>query len=167
MINFLPKKPFRGIIEAEKTIKKSMNIRKAKISDLGLIESLNKKYFHEKRDFKEIIKNKDNHFFVAEEKDKIIGFSGIKYSDWNNTARVIDIFVHPDYRGKGCSDKLMQKIKAEAKKLKVRTIIAEAPSLNKALGFYLRNGFCICGFNDRYYSNDAKEIAVFLSFDIK
>lgn len=144
-----------------------MNIKKAKISDLKSINNLNKKYFQEKRDFKEIIENKNNCFLIAEEKDKVVGFSGIKYLAWNNTARVIDIFVHPDYRGKGCSDELMKKVKTEAKKLKVRTIIAEAPSSNKALGFYLRNGFRVCGFNDRYYSNDAKEIAIFLSFDIK
>lgn len=143
-----------------------MNIRKVTSDDLVEIESLNKKYFHENRDFKEIIENKDDYFFVAEEKDRIVGFSGIYYHDWNNTAQIIDIFVHPDYRGKGLSDKLIKKIKLEAKKLKVRTIIAEAPSLNNALATYLRNGFRVCGFNDRYYSNDAKEIAMFLSFDI-
>jgi len=143
-----------------------MNIRKAKIGDLKEIEILNKKHFHENRDFREIFENEDDYFFVAEDRKKIVGFSGISYNDWNNTARIIDIFVIPEYRGKGCSDKLINKIKSEAKKLKVRTIIAEAPSLNNALATYLRNGFRVCGFNDRYYSNDAKEIAIFLSFDI-
>lgn len=144
-----------------------MNIRKAKIDDLKKIESLNKKYFHEDRDFKEILENKNDYFFIAEEKKEIVGFSGIQYLNWNNTARIIDIFVLPQYRGKGYSDGLIKKIKLEAKKLKVRTIIAEAPSLNSALKTYLRNGFRACGFNDRYYSNDAKEIAIFLSFDMK
>jgi N-acetylglutamate synthase-like GNAT family acetyltransferase len=73
-----------------------MKIRKAKISDLKSIDVLNRKHFQEKRDFKEVIENKNNCFFIAEEKDEIIGFSGIKYSDWNNSTRVIDIFVHPD-----------------------------------------------------------------------
>lgn len=144
-----------------------MNIRKAKIDDLKEIESLNKRYFHEDRDFKEILKNKDDYFFIAEEKEEMVGFSGIQYLKWNNTARIIDIFVLPQYRGKGYSDELIKKIKAEAKKLKVRAIIAEAPSANNALKTYLRNGFRFCGFNDRYYSNKGKEIAVFLSFDIK
>lgn len=143
-----------------------MNIRKVKIDDLKEIESLNKKYFHEDRDFKEIIENKKNYFFVIEEKEKIVGFSGIQYLNWNNTARIIDIFILPKYRGKGFSDELIKKIKSEAKKLKARTIIAEAPSLNNALATYFRNGFRICGFNDRYYSNDAKEIAIFLSSDL-
>jgi N-acetylglutamate synthase-like GNAT family acetyltransferase len=146
---------------------KNMNIRKAKIDDLKEIKSLNKKYFHENRDFKEILENKNDYFFVSEEKEEIVGFSGIQYLNWNNTARIIDIFVLPEYRGKGCSDELIKKIKSEAKKLKVRTIIAETPSANNALRTYLRNGFRVCGFNDRYYSNKGKEIAVFLSFDIK
>ena len=55
-----------------------MNIRKAKFNDLKAIEDLNNKYFHEKRDFREIIENKNSCFLVAEEKNKIIGFSGIR-----------------------------------------------------------------------------------------
>ena len=143
-----------------------MTIREAKIKDLKAIEALNKKYFHEKRDFKEILKNKDNLFLVAEENGKIIGFSGIHYHDWNNTAWIIDIFVQSDYRGKGVSDMLIKKIKSEAKKLKARTIIAESPSANNALKTYKRNGFRVCGYNDRYYSNNSKDKAIFLSFDI-
>lgn len=148
-------------------MKNNMNIRKARANDLKEIESLNKKYFHEDRDFKEILENKNDYFFIAEEKEEVVGFSGIQYLKWNNTARIIDIFILPKYRGKGYSDELIKKIKSEAKKLKVRTIIAEAPSANNALRTYLRNDFRVCGFNDRYYSNEGKEIAVFLSFDIK
>jgi N-acetylglutamate synthase-like GNAT family acetyltransferase len=144
-----------------------MNIRKAKVTDIKTVESLNNKYFHEKRDFREIIESKDNCFLVAEKNDKIIGFSGIRVIAWNNTARIIDIFIQPNHRGKGYANQFIKRIKAEAKKSKVRAIIAEAPSLNSALPVYLKNGFRICGFNDRYYSNEAKEIAIFLSFDIK
>jgi N-acetylglutamate synthase-like GNAT family acetyltransferase len=143
-----------------------MNIRKAKLNDLKAIEDLNNKYFHEKRDFKEIIENKNNCFFVAEEKKRIIGFSGVSFLKWNNTFKVINIFIHPNYRRKGYADQFIKKIKVEAKKFKVRTIIAEAPSLNNVLLLYIKNGFRVCGFNDRYYSNDAKEIAIFLSFDL-
>jgi N-acetylglutamate synthase-like GNAT family acetyltransferase len=46
-----------------------MNIRKVKINDLKEIEKLNKKYFHENRDFKEIFENKNDYFFVVEEKE--------------------------------------------------------------------------------------------------
>ncbi len=144
-----------------------MSITKATLHDLSGIEILNKKYFKEIRDFKKIIKEKDNLFFVAKEDKKIIGFGGIHIFHWNNTARIIDIFIHPKYRGKGFGNKMILKIKKESKILRVRTIIAEAPSLNSVLIVYLKNDFRICGFNDRYYSNDGKEIAIFLSYDIK
>ena len=55
-----------------------MNIRKAKFNHLKAIEDLNNKYFHENRDFREIIENNNSCFLVAEEKNKIIGFSGIR-----------------------------------------------------------------------------------------
>lgn len=144
-----------------------MNIRKAKSADIKTVEALNNKYFQERRDFREVIENKDNSFLVAEEEGKIVGFSGIRVFKWNNTARIIDIFVQPNHRGKGYANQFIKKIKMDAKKAKVRTIIAEAPSLNSVLLVYLKNGFRICGFNDRYYSNKAKEIAIFLSFDIE
>lgn len=144
-----------------------MKIIQATFKDLSEIEKLNKQYFKEIRDFKKIIQEKDNYFFVIKEKEKIIGFSGFHVFKWNNTAGIIDIFIQPKYRRKGYATKLIKKIKTEAKKAKVRTIIAEAPSLNDVLVVYLKNGFRICGYNDRYYSNKATEIAIFLSYDLK
>jgi len=144
-----------------------MKIERAKIEDLPEIKSLNDKYFHEKRDFQEVIKDKDNLFYVGKENGRVIGFSGIHHFKWNNTARIIDIFIVPDFRGRGYGKEFIKKIKAAAKQVKARTIIAEAPSLNSVLSLYLKDGFRICGFNDRYYSNEAKEIAIFLSFDLK
>ena len=143
-----------------------MEIIKAKISDLKEIQALNDKYFHENRDFKDVIENENNKFFIIKEDGHIVGFSGLHHYKWNKTAQIIDIFIHPDYRGKGYANKILGELKLVAKTLNVRTIIAEAPSLNSVLPVYLKNGFRICGFNDRYYSNGGKEIAIFLSFDI-
>lgn len=143
-----------------------MKIRRAKLSDLNQINQLNKKYFKEIRDFKSILKNSENIFIVLEDNKKIIAFTGLHLSKWNNTARIIDIFVHPDYRRQGLAGKLIKELVALAKKNKVRSLIAEAPSLNPILKLYKKNGFRKCGYNDRYYSNEAKEIAIFLSFDL-
>lgn len=144
-----------------------MKIFKATSRDLEEIEKLNKKYFKEIRDFKKIIANEDDRFFVGKISDKIIGFSGIHIYRWNNRARIIDIFIHPDYRKKGYAGEFIKLIKKEAKKAKVRTIIAEAPSLNPVLNFYLKSGFRVCGYDDRYYFNNGKERAIFLSYDFK
>lgn len=144
-----------------------MKIIKATLEDLPEIERLNNKYFKEIRDFKIIIEGKDTLFFVMLEINKICGFSGLHIFRWNNTVRIIDIFIHPDYRRKGYATKFLNRLKKEAKKIDVRTIVAEAPSLNEVLQLYFKNGFRTCGFNDRYYSNDGKEIAIFLSYDLK
>lgn len=143
-----------------------MKIRKAKLSDLNRINNLNKKYFKEIRDFKSLLKNSEDILIVLENDQEIIAFSGIHLNKWNNTARIIDIFVHPDHRRRGLGGKLVKELVALAKKKKVRTLIAEAPSLNPVLKLYKKNGFRKCGYNDRYYSNRAKEIAIFLSFDL-
>jgi len=142
-----------------------MNIRKAKLSDLNQIDELNKKYFHEVRDFKSLLKNKSDILIVMEDNKKIIAFSGLHLNVWNNTARIIDIFVHPNYRRQGLASKLINQLIVLARKKKVRSLIAEAPSLNPVLKLYKKNGFRKCGYNDRYYSNGLKEIAIFLSFD--
>lgn len=45
--------------------------------------------------------------------------------------------------------------------------MAEAPSLSNAPKLYKKAGFRKCGYNDRYYSNSGKEIALWYSFDLK
>ncbi len=144
-----------------------MKINKATLKDLPAINRLNQKYFKEVRDFKKVITDPDNHFYVLVHNNQVIGFSGFHYHHWNNTATIIDIFVHPIRRGQGLASKLVTKVIQEAKKTKARTLIVEAPSLNSVLKVYLKNNFRVCGFNDRYYSNSAKEIAIFLSRDLK
>ena len=143
-----------------------MKILRATIKDLSEINRLNDKYFKEIRDFKKIMGGANDYLYVGVENNKIIGFSGFHYYAWNNSASVIDIFVHPNFRKNGYGTQLIKKIFKEAKIIKARTIVAEAPSLSSALIFYLKNNFRICGFNDRYYNNTGKEIAMFLSKDL-
>lgn len=143
-----------------------MKIRKARLSDLSQINKLNNKYFKEIRDFKSLLVSTKDILIIIEDNQEIIAFSGIHLNTWNNTARVIDVFVHPNYRRQGLASILVKELIAIAKKKKVRTLIAEAPSLNPVLKLYKKNGFRKCGYDDRYYSNSAKEIAIFLSFDL-
>jgi N-acetylglutamate synthase-like GNAT family acetyltransferase len=143
-----------------------MKIVKATIKNISEINRLNEKYFKEIRDFKKIIESDNDYFYVGIKDGKVIGFSGFHYYPWNNSATIINIFIHPDFRRQGYGSKFIKKIVNEAKKIKVRVIIAEAPSLNNVLKVYLKNNFRICGSNDRYYSNVGKEIAIFLSLDL-
>lgn len=144
-----------------------MKVTKATLSDLPAINRLNQKYFKEVRDFRAILENANDHFYVLTEGAKVIGFSGFHYFRWNNTAAIIDIFVHPTQRGQGGARQLIRRVVQEAKKTPARTLLAEAPSLNGVLSVYLKSGFRICGFNDRYYTNRGPEIAIFLALDLK
>src|SRR5680860_1402597 len=143
-----------------------MKIIKATVKHLSEINKLNKTYFKEIRDFAKIIAGQNDYFYVALENEKVIGFSGFHYYSWNNTAAIIDIFVHPKLRGQGHGSQLIKKIISQVRLTKARTIIAEAPSLSGALILYLKNDFRICGFNDRYYDNRGQEIAIFLAKDL-
>jgi len=144
-----------------------MKIQKAKINNLLEINKLNKKYFKEIRDFRKVLEDKNNYFYICVEEERIIGFSGFHYQAWNNSACILNIFIHPNFRRQGYASKLINYLIKEARKTKARTIIAEAPSLSNALAFYLKNKFRICGYNDRYYNNRGKEKAIFLSYDLK
>lgn len=145
-----------------------LKIRKANIKDKSDIKKLSNKFqFEEDRNWDKIFISKNKEMFVAEENKKIVGFTGAEYFDWNNTIKVIDIFVHPNYRKMGIGSKLLKFLLEKMKKTKYRCVISEAPSLNSVVKLYQKNGFRKCGYNDRYYSNGDKEIAFWMSYDLK
>jgi len=145
-----------------------MRIRKAKLKDLNQIIKINKKYLKEKgRDWKSLIKDAENPFYVAIEKNKIIGFASLEFQKWNNSAWLRHIVIDEKLRGRGFATKLMEKIKMVGKRRKARVLMAETQPQNTATKFYFKNGFRECGHNDRYYSNDKKGIAIFMSYDLE
>ena len=144
-----------------------MKIRIATKNDAQSITDLNEKFFHEKgRDFLCLITSSTSRMFVAEDEDQIIGFTGVTFYDWNNTIQIIDIFVHPDFRRRKIGETLLKFLIKDVIDSSYRCLIAEAPSLNSVLQLYLKNGFRICGYNDRYYNNEGPEVAMFLSRDL-
>jgi N-acetylglutamate synthase-like GNAT family acetyltransferase len=143
-----------------------MIIRKATIKDIKELRILNKKYFGESRDYINEINSKDTTVFVIEDMKRIIGISGLKINDWNNTGWLLNIFIHPDYRKKGLGSTLIRKVIDETKKNSLRCLIAEAPSESNDPFLFKKIGFRNCGYNDRYYSNHPGESAEFYSFDL-
>ncbi|MFH0937612.1 MAG: GNAT family N-acetyltransferase [Candidatus Daviesbacteria bacterium] len=145
-----------------------MKIRKAIKEDVPILESLNNEFFHEEgRDWEKFISSDKLEMFILEEDSKVVGFAGASFDRWNKTGRIIDIFVHPEHRNKGYGLSLVKYLLEYFKYKDIRCLIAEAPSLNSVLRVYLKAGFRICGFNDRYYDNSGKEVALFLSFDFE
>lgn len=145
-----------------------MRIRKAKLKDLNQIIKINKKYLKGRgRDWKSLIKDAENPFYVAIEKNKIIGFASLEFQKWNNSAWLRHIVVDEIHRRKGFATKLLEKVKSECKNKRARILMAETQPQNTATKFYLKNGFRKCGYNDRYYSNDVNGKAIFMSYDLK
>lgn len=145
-----------------------MDIRKAVKEDAQTLELLNNEFFHEEgRDWEKLIASDKSEMFVLENNSQVVGFTGVSFDKWNRTGRIIDIFVHPEYRKKGYGLSLVKHLLEYLKGKDVRCLIAEAPSLNPVLSLYLKADFRICGYNDRYYDNTGKEAAMFLSFDFQ
>ncbi len=84
--------------------------------------------------------------------------------NWNNRLRITNICVLPEYRGIGLGKALIQTSLKRAKSEQRRAIILETQSCNeKAIGFYLSQGFTFMGFNLCEYSNkdiENKEIRI-------
>ena len=136
-----------------------MKIKKADFKDIKEIKKISKEYNFGLQGSKEM--------YVLIENKKIAGFTGLIFHKWNNTLKISDIFIIPEYRKKGYGLKLIEFLINKVRKTNYRCIIAEAPSLSNAPKLYEKAGFRKCGYNDRYYSNSGKETALWYSYDLK
>jgi len=136
-----------------------MKIKKANSKDIKNVKEISKKHKFAFQGSKEM--------YVLIEDKEIIGFTGLIRHKWNNTLRISDIFVVPEHRKRGYGLKLIEFLIKKAKRTNYRCIIAEALSLSNASKLYKKAGFRKCGYNDRYYSNSGKEIALWYSYDLK
>ena len=55
-----------------------MNIRQATVEDASDLQKINDEYFGETRNYKKEIESKDTLVFLCEDKNKIVGISGLK-----------------------------------------------------------------------------------------
>ncbi len=145
-----------------------MKITKGTLKDLSEIRRLSKKFeFEIGRDWKGLISSKNSEMFVLMNDRSIVGFTGLIHYEWNMTLQILNIFVEPQYRRKGLGFTLVNFLVERSRKTTYRCLIAEAPSLNPVVDLYKKAGFRKCDYNDRYYSNSGKEIALWMSLDLK
>ena len=95
-----------------------MKIRKATLKYAKILDSHNQEFFHEEgrdwkklvsskdsvmfvyeegRDWKKLVSSKDSVMFVLEVDNKIIGFTGMEFSDWNNTIKIVMSYSLSDF----------------------------------------------------------------------
>lgn len=78
-------------------------------------------------------KTKNVQYFVAVEKDQILGIGGY------DTKKVHTLFVDPEHQGKGIGKKIIERILSEAKKDGIKNL--DSWSTFQAEKFYIKAGF--------------------------
>ena len=75
--------------------------------------------------------------------------------EWSNRLMVTELWVSEALRGRGLGKRLMDKAKEVALRQGRRALVLETQSCNvNAIGFYLRQGFELIGFDTCCYTND-------------
>ena len=107
--------------------------------------------------------------FAAELDGEHIGWIEVGYQKWNNRMRVWGFLVREEFRRKGIGTLLMNHAVKLTKEKRVRMLVLETQSCDvPAIGFYLRFGFELIGFDAAAYSNeDIAKKEVRLEFGLK
>jgi ribosomal protein S18 acetylase RimI-like enzyme len=153
-----------------------VRIRKAEASDLDPLEAVINQHWKVNIDHRKELANKDALLLVAEAvgdsseaRNTIVGTALIWVTAWNKTGYLVELAVSRDYQRRGVGRALVNELTKLAKENGLRAIIVETQPDNKSgMDFYLALGFRLCGYNDRYYTNNPKsshEIALFFSLD--
>lgn len=133
-----------------------MIIREANINDLEAVALLFDSYrvFYEKLSdieaaktfLSERLANADSVIFLAENDNKIVGFTQL-YPLFSSTRMkklwlLNDLFVHPDYRGKGFSIGLIEKAKELCRNTDACELMLETAKSNRiGNNLYIKTGF--------------------------
>lgn len=150
--------------------KSLIKIRISTLKDLPQILKLEKKNSVKTNEnlyalFKIKNPNEKYQLFTAEENGKIVGYSRMHLYKWNNSAYIITVLVDMKHRRKGIGTRLLNVMEEFAGKNKSRILMFDTSSDNSpALQLYFKNGFRICGYNDKIYRNG--KTALYLSKEL-
>ena len=98
--------------------------------------------------------NEKCRFFVAEENGEIVGFGRVHIYKWNRSAYVINLLVDAGYRRRGIGSLLLKTMEDFAMENGARVIMFDTAIDNiPVLNLYFKNGFKICGYNEKLYDN--------------
>ncbi|MEM3823778.1 MAG: GNAT family N-acetyltransferase [Candidatus Bathyarchaeia archaeon] len=147
-----------------------VNIILATLKDLHSILELERKSGEtSKEDLRALFKldnpNEKCYFFVAEHEGRIVGYSRMHLCKWNNSAFIIQLLVDPTHRRKGIGTLLLKFMEDFAREKRARVLMFDTSVDNApALQLYFKNGFKICGYNDKIYENG--KIALYLAKEL-
>ena len=107
-------------------------------------------------------------FGVVGAKGELLACIEVNPEEWSNRLVVTELWVSEGLRGQGVGKRLMDLAKEIAVRQGRRALILETQSCNtNAIGFYLRQGFELIGFDSCCYTNDdiaRREVRLDLGF---
>lgn len=107
----------------------------------------------------EILNNNFATYFVAEDNDRVVGYSGV----WViiDEAHITNIALLPDYRGLKLGEALLRQLVIHAKACRSKTMTLEVRVSNKvAMKLYKKFGFQKGGIRKGYYTDNHEDAYV-------
>ncbi|EQB86648.1 ribosomal-protein-alanine N-acetyltransferase [Clostridium punense] len=108
---------------------------------------------------KKELENKYANYIVLKLGDKVVGFGGM----WIifDEAHITNIAVHPDYRGHGLGDILVENLLIICRQKKLVGITLEVRRSNiPAITLYEKHGFIVEGIRKQYYEDNKEDAYV-------
>ena len=125
-------------------------VRKAQQSDIPAILEIEWECFREdsfsKEQFAYLISRSKGTFYVMMEGDRVIAYVSLLFHGGTHYLRIYSIAVHPDFRGKGLGQALMDQTIRTANECKAAKITLEVKVTNAAaIALYMKNGLIPVG----------------------
>ena len=138
-------------------------LRLAEIDDIPSIMEIEQICFDKdsfsKRQFVYLISQAKGYFCVAEYQQRVGGYFSVLINQRACSLRIYSIAVHPDYRGRGLGQVLMDQTIQTAGECKAAKITLEVKVTNtSAIGLYMKNGFIPAGIKPCYYHDGSDAI---------
>ena len=109
--------------------------------------------------FAYLISRSKGTFYVMMEGDRVIAYVSLLFHGGTHYLRIYSIAVHPDFRGKGLGQALMDQTIRTANECKAAKITLEVKVTNAAaIALYMKNGFIPAGIKPCYYHDGSDAI---------
>ena len=155
----------------------NVKVRDAQSGDVLAVKRFVGQHWPADLDYRKELKNDEAVFLVADAGSggfrsgrNLLGVALMQVTRWNRTGYLVELAVDKAHKRMGIGSVLLKTLAKRAKKKGLRTIIVETQPDNKeAIDFYYGSGLRLCGYNDRYYTNNptnSHQVAVFFSLDL-
>jgi L-amino acid N-acyltransferase YncA len=106
---------------------------------------------------------------MEDDSGTVVGIGIISYWAWNKMAWIWDLTIDVNQRGRGYGRVLLKAMLRTAKKTGARVMMdfgTDNPNACSFIQLLIKNGFRVCGTNDRWFSDNKNSTAVFYSYDL-